>query len=615
MNQQINLFADAVQTSKEDIRSEKQQNRKVAYDVGVKIGGSRKDEAALRKAFLENHTVNSLEELEGLSPLLASSLVKKEELFSGFSLEAEKELGTEPVVARVKQLVIQRIDKEPAVDSPEERKSYMLACENIQSILRSITTLDEFLSTYYEIRKRIHYENTDCSYIINKIKEAERAINRVDEGFAEWMEAKDTFDHYSNLLAKIKEAKKLPLRCLGKKFVNFFMNAKSGNNTINTVKKSVTSWEDLLKKKSKKSTSKKSTKLWERTFAERPDRVGGIASSVRKPEDLQRNHGFRSIEFGHYVDDSKAEEHILRSSEGFYDLCDALDLDHYYAVSLNANLSVSFGSRGRGKALGHFDANAKVINLTRDKGCNGVLAHEFFHALDNYLFDYSHSHKNGKIGFATELSGLGILNPTIKDCIQNLMAAIKSGHSKEYIPNKNKEGDSWRISTGLTSVYERFNGDLFLVMETFKKQLDQSLERRLSMVHYLNSNSEKDKEKILKRNKRELNKYAQAVAWLHQKRTGERVDSIPCPSDKSEFFTNAVTLDRGKIKYYATDVELAARAFEAFIEDTLKSMNRKNDYLVFHTFHSLAYPNGIQRKEINTAFKAFFQALKKIELL
>ncbi|MFP3359268.1 hypothetical protein R0K17_18190, partial [Planococcus sp. SIMBA_143] len=132
------------------------------------------------------------------------------------------------------------------------------------------------------------------------------------------------------------------------------------------------------------------------------------------------------------------------------------------------------------------------------------------------------------------------------------MNAIKTGHSKEYIPNKNKEGDSWRISTGLTSVYERLNGNLFLVMEHFKKQLDKSLERRLSMVHYLNSNSEKDKEKILKRNKRELNKHAQAVAWLHQKRTGERVDSIPCPSDRSEFFTNAVTLDRGKIKYYAT---------------------------------------------------------------
>jgi len=42
------------------------------------------------------------------------------------------------------------------------------------------------------------------------------------------------------------------------------------------------------------------------------------------------------------------------------------------------------GSRGSGNASAHFEPGAVVINLTKTKGA-GTLAHEWFHALDNYF--------------------------------------------------------------------------------------------------------------------------------------------------------------------------------------------------------------------------------------
>lgn len=53
----MNIFElEAMNNKVKDIRSEAQANRKIAYDMGEKVGGARKDEAALRKMFEESHT-------------------------------------------------------------------------------------------------------------------------------------------------------------------------------------------------------------------------------------------------------------------------------------------------------------------------------------------------------------------------------------------------------------------------------------------------------------------------------------------------------------------------------------------------------------------------------
>ncbi|MFD1609829.1 LPD1 domain-containing protein [Oceanobacillus luteolus] len=620
MGAQMNLFDIELVNNKgktKDIRSEAQANRKVAYDVGEKVGGSRKDEAALRKAFEESHTENNLKELESLSAVTAAEMITKTELFKHFSLEDEKERGTEPVVARIKQLLIQRIDKIPANDSAESRQQFLRAANFIQFELEYIFTLDELVEWVYEIRSHMRYEKLDPSYVKNRIGYAEHILkSNSDE--EEKAKAKKDLRAYKKQLKNIEIASKTPLRVLGKSFTNFFINASSANATINNVEKKVKSWEDLLspKKAIKKRTANKP--VWEREFPERPDRYGGRVSMIRTGEQLMNEFNFRGVEFGNWTNDEIGANHIFRSSEAFYDLIDILRLKHKESVSLDGSLAMAYGSRGRGSALGHYEPARKVINLTRNRGSLGIMAHEWFHALDNYLYDVSHSYQNGLTGYLSDWSGAGnSISPLIIDTFQGLMKAIKEGTSLRLIDNTNKPNDRWRIGSSLANLYKE-KDSLSEVIVELKIQSNEQLERKLtySLPSFLNAKDyEKIKQNEINKNEREFVKKIQALAWLHEQETGERLEKIPVPTDRTQFYNNAIELDRNKEgKYWSSNVELAARAFEAYIEDLLKDNDMKNDYLVCGTNDSKAFPIGEERKKINTYFDILFIHLRQNNL-
>lgn len=81
---------------------------------------------------------------------------------------------------------------------------------------------------------------------------------------------------------------------------------------------------------------------------------------------------------------------------------------------------------------------------------------------------------------------------------------------------------------------------------------------------------------------------------------------------ESELFLNSRNVDfKLKSKYYAKPEELCARAFEAFVEDSLISVNK---FLVTNTISSDEaklglYPKGEQRQQINIAFENYFSLL------
>jgi hypothetical protein len=105
------------------------------------------------------------------------------------------------------------------------------------------------------------------------------------------------------------------------------------------------------------------------------------------PEQFLDAFGFRGVEFGNWVaqgDGSKGRQGMLNDAyDAFMDLADVVGVPPK-ALSLEGRLGIGFGSRGRGRASAHFEPDTVVINLTRTKGA-GSLAHEWFHALDNYF--------------------------------------------------------------------------------------------------------------------------------------------------------------------------------------------------------------------------------------
>ena len=101
-------------------------------------------------------------------------------------------------------------------------------------------------------------------------------------------------------------------------------------------------------------------------------------------EDFQEKFGIKRGTFGKWVKQGKERQDMLN---GTYDAL--MDLSNITgvppkALSLEGKLGFAFGANGRGKAMAHYEPGEVVINLTKTKGA-GSLAHEWFHALDNYF--------------------------------------------------------------------------------------------------------------------------------------------------------------------------------------------------------------------------------------
>ena len=84
------------------------------------------------------------------------------------------------------------------------------------------------------------------------------------------------------------------------------------------------------------------------------------------PEQFQETFGFRGVEFGEWVENKTRQENLNKAYDALTDMAEVLKLPP------------------RAMSLNHYEPVKVVINLTRNKGA-GSLAHEWFHAVDNYF--------------------------------------------------------------------------------------------------------------------------------------------------------------------------------------------------------------------------------------
>lgn len=101
------------------------------------------------------------------------------------------------------------------------------------------------------------------------------------------------------------------------------------------------------------------------------------------PEEFLKTFGFRGVQFGNYVGQDLRSKNLNEAYDALLDLSDVLGIPSQ-AVSLDGTLGLAFGARGNSKAMAHYEPMQVVINLTKKRGA-GSLAHEWWHALDNYF--------------------------------------------------------------------------------------------------------------------------------------------------------------------------------------------------------------------------------------
>jgi len=75
------------------------------------------------------------------------------------------------------------------------------------------------------------------------------------------------------------------------------------------------------------------------------------------------------------------------------------------------------------------------------------------------------------------------------------------------------------------------------------------------------------------------------------------------------YFDTTIKLDKKRIKkYWSTNHEMFARAFEVYIVPALLEQEHKNDYLVCEIY-SFVYLLGEQRKHLNRSIRSLMEVV------
>ena len=143
-------------------------------------------------------------------------------------------------------------------------------------------------------------------------------------------------------------------------------------------------------------------------------------------EDFREAFDFRGVEFGNWMQQKDRRQALNECYDSLMDLAMVCGVSPK-ALSLGGKLAMAFGARGVGKFNAHYEPDKVVINLTKTKGA-GILAHEWFHAIDNYF------NMQGWDEFATE-STRNVERKEMAEAWKDLVRAI---NGSDYFKRSDK---------------------------------------------------------------------------------------------------------------------------------------------------------------------------------
>ena len=282
-----------------------------------------------------------------------------------------------------------------------------------------------------EYRYRVMKGNTPVTRFFNDIQDASDALRDIINN--KTSDKKVKLDLY-----QIRSTGEL---VIGKKVASGkFIDLKKGFSSIKDAREYMESHEDeLIAELERKKTLPKTRREVNETRIGEEYRNGNIS-----PAQFSETFGFRGVQFGNWVEQSRRADDLNRAYDALVDLSKILDVPTR-AISLNGTLGLAFGARGTGgkeAAAAHYEPLQVVINLTKEHGA-GSLAHEWFHALDNSFGVKTDNDYMSEISFTLSEN----VRDEVKDAFKNLKKTLeKSGlyeRSKER--DKTRSKDYWSI--------------------------------------------------------------------------------------------------------------------------------------------------------------------------
>lgn len=392
-------------------REVKQSKPDQIGDFGEKLGGAKKDRVPSFEKTLSDNDIATLplskiwpaSEIDGIENKFAAAV----------SYAARNEIPAKP---RVSYKVASWVEKVKMLrglaskivgigeDKARELFDKVMQSSDFKSKIRLMEAIDR--SQWSRIGKVGEYPN---AYRYGEGGEkiiSPSVIVEIDGKTQRFEGAKsisDAMDRINAALSGDAEAKKMQFEVRGRTG-SFAINKKGDKEyrklkTFSTTKEAFdfikNNYDDLVSAWGGVKEIDNVTKADIRNSENRPrtgkDRRNGKDVTDKQFQDA---FGFRGVEFGNWVQqgaNAKERQGMLNQAfDAMHDLAEIIGIPPK-AISLNGTLGLGFGSRGSGSASAHFEPGNLVINLTKTRGA-GTLAHEWFHALDNY---FARSRNNG----------------------------------------------------------------------------------------------------------------------------------------------------------------------------------------------------------------------------
>jgi hypothetical protein len=351
---------------------------------------------------------------------------------------------------------------------------------------------------------------------------------------------------------------------------------------------------------------KKESARFQMRVADRYERVGGRAVGVDSTMALKSHFGLRDVQSGNWVlrDPVSAKFHTEQCAAAFADLADLIGIPDEQ-VSFNGRLAMAFGARGKGNtgfggaAAAHYEPVHRVINMTKMSG-GGALAHEWFHAVDNLVKEAEGVGTSGVDDFLTERLDLLPAGP-LRDAFTSLRAAMMQGEHQLKQEHQYTAQDYRLAQHNLKNVRGGTNAAMIKDAPSVGAALDGLDAYYGRMAGARGAKKNHDTWRRI------------AIAWHGGNPDGGTLVAKSGPK-MSAFMLGAHGLDAGSKKaYYTQPKEMAARAFQSWVEDRMGEMGRKNDYLscfADNKYHVdplfgiewKPFPEGSERDRINKAF-------------
>ena len=348
-------------------------------------------------------------------------------------------------------------------------------------------------------------------------------------------------------------------------------------------------------------------------------------------QDYLDTFGFRGGEFGNWLNEKDRQVSLNYGFDALKDLADALQIADG-DISLGGNLSIAFGARGQGLsgAAAHYEPERHVINLTKMKGA-GSLAHEWFHALDDYVGGYQE-----KMATDNQRNLPEATKAAVRKLITTMQYRDATQEETDLEASKRYEQARRSVTYQVDEMFrwvEKLESGRLTEDETkyfARKPTMENAQKYHALLNRLLDTGDAAVIEELSDFRKGI--YGRVIPKENREAIGYRLFPLKPDANKNvqkmrqytDFYTNSRRFNDLYQKdgdYWDSTVEMAARAFACYVAD---KTGANNDYLSAHSDSAVgfdvakngdltvikAFPEGQERTDINAAFEQLIAALK-----